>query len=279
MGSEIVDTPPNGHVVVRPPTRVVPDEPDRPSAPSRDSVAELRLVRDDFVRFTMQYKFAIDEIMTKVSILREEFVQTHAYNPIEHVSSRLKSPESLVDKILRKGCEPTLESVRATITDIAGVRITCSFITDTYRVFDMLTSQSDLSLLQVKDYIKEPKPNGYQSLHAIVEVPVFLSTGPRPVVVELQVRTIAMDFWASLEHKIYYKYSDDVPEQLVLQLKEAAEAASALDTTMEQLHLEVQDLGQRQAGSLAGLADRADGTTDREVLEQLERFRALFGTN
>ena len=143
----------------------------------------------------------------------------------------------------------------------------------------MLTSQSDVSVLQVKDYIKGPKPNGYESLHAIVEVPVFLSTGPRPVLVELQVRTIAMDFWASLEHKIYYKYRDDVPEQLILQLKEAAEAAVSLDTTMEELHQEVQDRGQRHREPLAGLVDRAAGDTDRDVLAQLQRFRGLFGVS
>lgn len=193
----------------------------------------------------MQYKFGIDEIMTKISILREEFVETHAYNPIEHVTSRLKTPERLMNKITRKECPATFEHIRESITDIAGVRVVCSFISDTYLIFDMLSSQSDVTVLQVKDYIAEPKPNGYQSLHAIVEVPVFLSDGPRPVVVELQIRTIAMDFWASLEHKIYYKYRDDVPRRLLDQLTEAARAAYTLDATMESLHQEVQGLGQR----------------------------------
>lgn len=213
--------------------------------PDAGVLAQLQAAQDRFAPFIMQYKFGIDEIMTKISILREEFVQTHAYNPIEHVTSRLKTPERLMDKIARKECPHTFEHIREAITDIAGVRVVCSFISDTYLIFDMLVSQSDVTLLQVKDYIREPKPNGYQSLHAIVEVPVFLSDGPRPVVVELQIRTIAMDFWASLEHKIYYKYRDDVPQRLLDQLTEAAGAAYTLDTTMESLHQEVLGLGQR----------------------------------
>ena len=215
--------------------------------PDAALLAQMQAAHERFAPFFMQYKFGIDEIMTKISILREEFVQTHAYNPIEHVTSRLKSPERLMDKISRKGCPPTFEDIRAAVTDIAGVRVVCSFISDTYLIFDLLSSQSDVTVVQVKDYIAEPKANGYQSLHAIVEVPVFLSDGPRPVVVELQIRTIAMDFWASLEHKIHYKYRDHVPQRLVDQLTEAARAAWTLDATMESLHQEVQGLGQRSA--------------------------------
>ncbi|GAA1837675.1 GTP pyrophosphokinase family protein [Microlunatus capsulatus] len=213
--------------------------------PDAVTLAAMQAARDRFAPFMMQYKFGMDAVMTKIAILREEFVQTHAYNPIEHVTSRLKTPERLVDKISRKGCAPTAASIRESITDIAGVRVVCSFISDTYLIFDMLAQQSDITVLQVKDYIAEPKPNGYKSLHAILEVPVFLSDGPRPVVVELQVRTIAMDFWASLEHKIYYEYRDDVPQRLLDQLTEAAAAAYTLDATMEALHQEVQGLGGR----------------------------------
>jgi putative GTP pyrophosphokinase len=142
-------------------------------------------------------------------------------------------------KVARKGYEPTAASVRANITDIAGIRITCSFIADTYRVLEALTAQDDISVVSIKDYIAEPKPNGYKSLHAIVEIPVFLSDGPVPVKVEVQIRTIAMDFWASLEHKIYYKYAGDVPAHLVASLTEAAVVADQLDLRMEQLHTEV----------------------------------------
>ena len=213
--------------------------------PDAATLARMQGARDRFAPFMMQYQFGIDEILTKIAILRAEFVHTHAYNPIEHVTSRLKTPERLMDKISRKGCPPTFASIRESITDIAGVRVVCSFISDTYLIFDMLSSQSDLTVLQVKDYIASPKPNGYKSLHAIMEVPVFLSDGPRPVVVELQIRTIAMDFWASLEHKIYYEYRDDVPSRLLDQLTEAAAAANTLDATMEKLHQEVQGLGGR----------------------------------
>ena len=203
------------------------------------ALAEIRELRDDFARFLMPYKFGIDEINTKISILREEFSQLHDYNPIEHLSSRLKTPEGIVEKVERKGCNSSFEAIRATITDIAGVRVTCSFVSDVYRVFDLLTGQNDIRLMVVKDYIANPKPNGYKSLHAIVEVPVFLSDGPVAVPVEVQLRTIAMDFWASLEHKIYYKYGRQVPLDLLDRLKEAADTASRLDQTMEQLHDEV----------------------------------------
>ena len=119
------------------------------------------------------------------------------------------------------------------------MRVTCSFVTDIYRLFDLLTAQDDVTVRRVKDYIAEPKPNGYQSLHAMVEVPVFLSTGRVHVPVEVQFRTIAMDFWASLEHKIYYKYDGQVPDRLVAELKDAADSAAALDHRMERLHREL----------------------------------------
>jgi putative GTP pyrophosphokinase len=203
------------------------------------SAAELREMRDELQRFLMEYRFGMQEIETKIGILRDEFLLTHDYNPIEHVSSRVKSPDSLVEKVQRKGLDADFDSIRAGIMDIAGVRITCSFVADAYRLFDLLTEQDDVRVLQVKDYIAEPKPNGYKSLHAIVEVPVFLSTGRIGVPVEVQFRTIAMDFWASLEHKIYYKYDTRVPETLLASLKDAADTAAELDERMERLHREI----------------------------------------
>lgn len=203
------------------------------------TVAEIRALRDDFARFMLQYKFGMDEIVTKVTILQEEFREMREYNPIEHVSSRLKSADSLIEKIERKGCDTSFEGIAAAVTDIAGVRITCSFVSDVYRVFDMLTTQADVRVLEVKDYIATPKENGYKSLHAIVEVPVFLSGGSVDVCVEVQFRTIAMDFWASLEHKIYYKYDRQVPQQLLDGLSDAARTAAALDADMERLHRQV----------------------------------------
>ncbi len=202
-------------------------------------LSEFRQMRDEFSRFMLSYKFGMDEITTKVRILQEEFRTVHVYNPIEHVSARLKTPESVLEKVRRKGCEPTFERIREQITDVAGVRVTCSFVSDAYRVFDLLTGQQDIDVVAVKDYIRHPKPNGYRSLHAIVEVPVFLSNGPTPVPVEVQFRTIAMDFWASLEHKIYYKYDRQVPDALLVSLSDAATTAAKLDEDMERLHREV----------------------------------------
>lgn len=200
---------------------------------------EFTRLQVDFKRFVLRYQFAVEEVTTKISILRQEFRLLHDYNPIEHVSTRVKTAESIVDKVVRKGCEPSFGSIRETITDIAGVRVTCSFTSDVYRLFEMLTRQSDVTLLHVKDYIADPKPNGYRSLHALVEVPVFLSDGVEPVVVELQFRTIAMDFWATLEHKIYYKYKGSPPDGVLDHLIDAAETAHRLDDLMEDLHHQV----------------------------------------
>ncbi|WP_025157713.1 GTP pyrophosphokinase [Leifsonia aquatica] len=207
------------------------------------TLSEVQAFRDDFARFIMPYKFGIDEISTKVSILREEFAELHDYNPIEHISSRLKSAESIEQKVVRKNCEPSFEAIRDAITDIAGVRIVCSFVSDVYRVFELLVAQEDVRVLRVKDYIAHPKPNGYKSLHVIAEVPVFLSAGPVHVPVEIQLRTVAMDFWASLEHKIYYKYDGEIPDHLMRDLTAAAGTAAQLDVTMEDIHRQVRGDG------------------------------------
>ena len=214
-------------------------------APVEMSPAELRLARDEFQRFLLEYRFGMQEVETKIAILRDEFQYMHDYNPIEHVSSRVKSPDSIVEKVARKGIDPGFDAIRARITDIAGIRITTSFTADAYRLFDLLTTQADITVRQVKDYIAEPKANGYKSLHAIVEVPVFLSTGPVEVPVEVQFRTIAMDFWASLEHKIYYKFEKQVPGELLAELKDAADSAAVLDARMERLHRELHGGGGR----------------------------------
>ena len=198
---------------------------------------------DDFKRFMMSYKFGLDEMMTKVNILKEEFSYTHDYNPIEHVHSRLKTPESILVKAQRKNINPTSENLRAAMSDIAGIRITCSFISDTYIIRDLLIGQDDITVIEVKDYIATPKPNGYQSLHVIVEVPVYMSDRVESVRVELQIRTVAMDFWASVEHKLYYKYDGRVPASLLDELTDAAAAVNRLDRKMERLHDEVSKLG------------------------------------
>jgi putative GTP pyrophosphokinase len=209
------------------------------------AIAEARQLRDAFQRFLREYEFGMREVETKISILRDEFTHMNAYNPIEHVKSRLKSPDSIVEKVARRGVDADFDSIRTAITDIAGVRITCSFESDVYRLFNLFTTQDDVTVRIVKDYIAHPKPNGYRSLHAIVEVPVFLSTGPVAVPVEVQFRTIAMDFWASLEHKIHYKFDGRVPAHLVQSLADASDAAQELDTRMERLHREALEINHR----------------------------------
>ncbi|MBO9599286.1 MAG: GTP pyrophosphokinase family protein [Cohnella sp.] len=197
----------------------------------------------------MMYKFALDALETKVEILKEEFQFLHDYNPIEHTKTRLKTPESILNKISRKGCDISLPSIREHIKDIAGMRITCSFVSDIYRISDMLARQKDLTIIEVKDYILHPKPNGYQSLHVLVEVPVYMSDREENVCVEVQIRTIAMDFWASLEHKIFYKYNQSVPQRLLQELKEAADSAAALDKRMERLHKEIEAIKESRNGA------------------------------
>ena len=199
-------------------------------------------IRDNIARLMMSYKFGLDEVLTKVNILKEEFTYIHEYNPIEHVHSRVKSPESILKKATRKHVPLTVANIRENISDIAGIRITCSFVADTYVIRDMLLRQDDITVIAVKDYIANPKPNGYQSLHLIIEVPVFMSDRVESVRVEIQIRTVAMDFWASVEHKIYYKYDGEVPAALLDELKDAADAVTSLDMKMERLYGEVAQL-------------------------------------
>lgn len=201
--------------------------------------AGLRRVHAELTTLQMHYQFGIDEVRTKVDILRREFELMHEYSPIEHVRTRLKSTESLIDKAVRTGGEMTIPAIRARVMDIAGIRITCSFVSDVYWIADMLARQRDLEVLTVKDYIASPKPNGYRSLHVIVQVPVYLSEHTELVPVELQLRTIAMDFWASTEHKLNYKYHRNLPSRLQGELDDAARVAADLDERMERLRAEI----------------------------------------
>jgi putative GTP pyrophosphokinase len=255
-------TPATADVAPEPEGGAVPAAAAFPLPPDPEMAVFFRQMREQFTRLMLEYRFGVDEMATKVSILRDEFLHLRSYNPIEHVTSRVKTPESIIAKVIRKGCPATVESIRENITDIAGLRITCSFIADTYRVLDALTGQDDVRVLATKDYIAQPKPNGYRSLHAIVQIPVFLSTGKVPVTVEVQIRTVAMDFWASLEHKIFYKYGGDVPAHLADDLAEAARTAARLDRDMEQLHAEVH-------GGVHPAADSALPGIDDQTLRQL----------
>jgi putative GTP pyrophosphokinase len=204
----------------------------------------FKTIKIELTRFMMAYKFALDEMSTKINILKDEFNYIHDYNPIEHVNSRLKSPESIFKKVQRKGIDFSLQSIKENIKDIAGMRITCSFISDIYELSRMIAKQKDIRIVEYKDYIKNPKPNGYQSLHMIVEIPIFMSDREELTLVEVQIRTIAMDFWASLEHKIYYKYNKEIPQKMLDELKESAEMAAGLDRKMENLHREMAKMKQ-----------------------------------
>lgn len=204
------------------------------------------------------YQAALKEVGTKIDILSAEFTQVHQYNPIEHVKTRIKEKASIMKKLQKQGHEINAENMMHYIHDIAGVRIICSFEKDIYHIADMLCSQDDVKVLIIKNYIANPKANGYKSYHLVVSVPIFLSTGPVDTKVEIQIRTIAMDFWASLEHKIKYKFEGHAPEYLQGELKECANIVDMLDKKMFSLNEEVRKLG--QADDSSNLAWRVRGS-------------------
>lgn len=195
-----------------------------------------------FIQISHLYESAIREIETKLEIIDSEFQSNFSRNPIHNVSSRLKSPESIAGKLIKKNIPITAESIIANLHDIAGVRVICHYIEDIYQVASYLSMHDDIQILKQKDYIKNPKPSGYRSLHLIVTVPVYLSTGKKIVPVEIQIRTIAMDFWASLEHQLHYKTSSSVPESLSTELRELAETIHDTDMKMESIYHQINDL-------------------------------------
>ncbi len=192
------------------------------------------------------HQFAVEEIRTKLNILDEEFRNIHDYNPIEHIRYRVKKPQSIKEKLQRIGYEPTIENAKKHIFDIAGIRIICAFTADIYNVLELLSRQSDFKIVEVKDYIENPKDNGYKSLHVHIEYPVFLSSGVVPTRVEIQFRTIAMDFWASIEHKIYYKYREKAPKMIQAELKGCADLIASLDDRMFNLKKIINDLESKE---------------------------------
>lgn len=197
---------------------------------------------DQFFNMQIRYKSAIREMLTKLEILDEEFQLRHQRNPIHHTQSRMKSMPSMLQKLERKGLEPTIENATKRLADIAGVRVICSYLEDIYTVADLLREQDDLTILHERDYIKHPKSNGYRSLHLIISVPVFLSEGKYYVPVEVQIRTIAMDFWASLEHHIRYKKNQSIPGELAQELVQAAEDIARLDRKMQAIYAIVEKM-------------------------------------
>ena len=183
----------------------------------------------------MQYRCAIMEVETKLKVLDAEFSQEYNRNPFESIKSRLKSPVSISDKLRRKGYAVTVENIEKYLKDVAGVRVICSFPDDIYRLAALLEKQDDIILLEKKDYIKNPKPNSYRSLHLILDIPIFLSNEKKHMKVEVQFRTIAMDFWASLEHKLKYKKNVENSEIIVEQLKKCADSIEKLDYQMQEI--------------------------------------------
>ena len=195
-----------------------------------------------FQEIMMIYESAIKQIETKLEVLNKEYKVTGRRNPIDSVRSRIKSPVSIAEKLEKKGFPVTFQAMTENLSDIAGVRVVCPYISDIYTTKDMLLRQPDITLIEEKDYIENPKPSGYRSLHIVVEIPVYLSNTKHDVKVEIQLRTIAMDFWASLEHELRYKTSSKVPESVRRELFRVAETIAMTDREMEEIANELQML-------------------------------------
>ena len=211
---------------------------------------EARMERDGDIdswkEVTLIYNSALKQISTKLEILNDEFQHVHRYNPIEHIKGRIKTPESIVKKLKKHGYESTINNMIRYVNDIAGIRVICSFASDIYQIAEMISNQSDIKVLSVKDYIVNPKASGYKSYHMLVSVPVYLSDRIEDTKVEIQIRTVAMDFWASLEHKIHYKFEGNAPEHIKEELVECAQMVSELDARMLALNEEIQHIEQQE---------------------------------
>lgn len=198
---------------------------------------------DNWETVMFLYQSALKQIDTKIEILNDEFQHRQKYNPIEHVKSRIKTAESIVKKLKRHNYDSSIENMVRYVNDIAGIRITCSFTSDIYLIADMLSKQSDLNILAIKDYMKNPKKSGYRSYHMLVTTPVFLSDSVVDIKVEIQIRTVAQDFWATLEHKMHYKFEGDGPDHITKELRECARSVAELDERMQELNNEIQKYG------------------------------------
>ncbi|MDV4149282.1 GTP pyrophosphokinase family protein [Clostridium sp. AL.422] len=212
-----------------------------------------KIINDDFIdaiqknmmpmnELMAYYRCAIMEVETKFNVLNEELSLQYDRNPIESIKSRLKSPDSIIKKLNRKELPFSLESIEENINDVAGIRVTCSFPEDIYMIADCILNQDDITLIEKKDYIKKPKESGYRSLHLIIEVPIFLKNEKKSMKVEIQLRTIAMDFWASLEHKLRYKKNIclDETEMIEKELLECSEISASLDMRMEEIRKRIE---------------------------------------
>lgn len=202
----------------------------------------LHELMDGFFQLQCRYQAAIREVQTKLENLDQEFQMRHQRNPIHSMQSRLKSLDSIVQKLQRKGIPISLASAMDCLTDIAGIRVICSYIDDIYTIAALLKKQDDVRIIRERDYIKTPKQNGYRSLHLVIEIPVFFSDGKIFVPVEVQIRTIAMDFWATLEHSLSYKEPNAIPQALSMQLQQTADDIAILDKRMQTIYDAVDSL-------------------------------------
>ncbi len=192
--------------------------------------------RDAFATVMFVYESALIQMRSRIDVLNNELSQVYSYNPIEYVKTRLKTPESIMQKLRKQGHSFNVNDLIEYIHDIAGIRITCSFFSEIYFLADMIAKQDNLEVLSIKDYISTPKESGYMSYHMLLSIPVALADAVVPAKVELQIRTMAMDFWASLEHKMYYKYEGNAPNYFERELQECASIISRLDTKMMTLN-------------------------------------------
>lgn len=204
-----------------------------------DSKTKNFIASDTYAIIKQVYTSGIKEIMTKLEILDQEFHLNYDYNPIHTMDYRLKEAKSIIAKLDKKDLPYDLQSIQEHIFDIAGVRVICNYVDDIYRIVRLLTAQDDIEIHTLKDYIKEPKESGYRSLHLVVLIPIFLSKGKTIIPVEIQIRTIAMDFWASLEHQIKYKTTTHIPSTIHKELLECANEITQLDKKMQQIHNQV----------------------------------------
>lgn len=196
---------------------------------------------EDMMEMQLLYNAAIKQISTKLEILNEEFNVKHARNPIHHVEGRLKSPQSIIKKLIQKNMDIDITSAKH-LNDIAGMRVVCGYLDDVYNIAEMLLTQTDIKLVKYQDYIKEPNFNGYRSLHLDIEVPVFLSDHIEKVIVEIQIRTVAQDFWASLEHDIRYKSDKYIPQDICDDMLQSANEIAAIDQKMQETFKKIQNI-------------------------------------
>ena len=206
-----------------------------------ESLEQLKMQTQPFMELMTYYRCAIMEVETKFNVLNEEFSLTHSRNPIESIKTRLKTPTSIAEKLKRNSLPFDAKTIEDNLNDVAGVRVICSFPSDIYVLAHCLLKQDDIRLIKMKDYIKNPKPNGYRSLHLIIDVPIFLKEKTKRMRVEIQLRTIGMDFWASLEHKLKYKKDFPNQEEITKELKGCAEIMAMLDNRMQDIRMKIDE--------------------------------------